>query len=378
MAELPNMSLKALQFNPVAFTPFQYEYKPNDFSILERSLAQREQRMNEAAEAKGAIDVALAETELKLHENDKEWFRNYKENINNKIQSNIDAGNFGVAFRTAKTTAGEVAKDSAILSRIEANTKYLEDEKALNERVKSGEISQDTREWWLATQGSYENRITYDDKGVATLKDTGPLYNEITDSEIWAAIAKLIPAEKGSSSGQGSTTNVDGTGSGWQSGKSYEKLSKERLQAAVLAYMSDSTNQAKFKQKYDVEKFKAEKLQQEYNSTSDENRRKEIEVELQNSGMLGANKQIISYEEYLNNKLKNSPWGDLLSYNYVTTTSGSVTDNQSTKTGNRTPSTFETIFRSITEREVTTNEGPDTEMKVTDGLNTPTATVTPN
>ena len=378
MAELPNMSLKALQFNPVAFTPFQYEYKPTDFSVLERSLAQREQRMNEAAEAKGAIDVALAETELKLHENDKEWFRNYKEDINNKIQSNIDAGNFGVAFRTAKTTAGEVAKDSAILSRIEANTKYLEDEKALNERVKSGEISQDTREWWLATQGSYENRITYDNKGVATLKNTGPLYSDITDSEIWAAIAKLIPAEKGSSSGQGSTTNADGTGSGWQSGKSYEKLSKERLQAAVLAYMSDSTNQAKFKQKYDVEKFKAEKLQQEYNSTSDENRRKEIEVELQSSGMLGANNQIISYKEYQDNKLRNSPWGDLLSYNYVTTTSGSTTDNQGTKTGNRTPSLFETLFGSVEERNVTINEGPNTEIKVTNGLDTPTATVTPN
>ena len=378
MAELPNMSLKALQFNPVAFTPFQYEYKPTDFSVLERSLAQREQRMNEAAEAKGAIDVALAETELKLHENDKEWFRNYKEDINNKIQSNIDAGNFGVAFRTAKTTAGEVAKDSAILSRIEANTKYLEDEKALNERVKSGEISQDTREWWLATQGSYENRITYDNKGVATLKNTGPLYSDITDSEIWAAIAKLIPAEKGSSSGQGSTTNADGTGSGWQSGKSYEKLSKERLQAAVLAYMSDSTNQAKFKQKYDVEKFKAEKLQQEYNSTSDENRRKEIEVELQSSGMLGANNQIISYKEYQDNKLRNSPWGDLLSYNYVTTTSGSTTDNQGTKTGNRTPSLFETLFGSVEERNVTINEGPNTEIKVTNGLDTPTATVNPN
>ena len=90
MAELPTMSLKALQFNPVAFTPFQYEYKPTDFSVLERSLAQREQRMNEAAEAKGAIDVALAETELKLHENDKEWFRNYKENINKCFIYNIN------------------------------------------------------------------------------------------------------------------------------------------------------------------------------------------------------------------------------------------------------------------------------------------------
>ena len=366
MAELPNMSLKALQFNPVAFTPFQYEYKPNDFSILERSLAQREQRMNNAAEAKGAIDVALAETELKLHENDKEWFRNYKENINNKIQSNIDAGNFGVAFRTAKTTAGEVAKDSSILSRIEANTKYLEDEKALNERVKSGEISQDTKEWWLATQGSYENRITYDDKGVATLKDTGPLYSDVTDSEIWAAIAKLIPAEKGSSSSQGSNTNADGTGKGWQSGKSYERLSKERLQEAVLTFMSDSTNQAKFKQKYDVEKFKAEKLQQEYNSTSDETRRKEIEVELQSSGMLGANKQIVSYEEYQANKLKNSPWGDLLSYEYVTTTSGSTTDDQATKTGNGSSSVFEGFLNALRGNGVEPKKGPNTKMPQTE------------
>ena len=372
MAELPNMSLKALKFDPVAFTPFQYEYKPNDFSILERSLAQREKRMNEAAEAKGAIDVALAETELKLHENDKEWFRNYKEDINNKIQSNIDAGNFGVAFRTAKTTAGEVAKDSAILSRIEANTKYLEDEKALNERVKSGEISQDTKEWWLATQGSYENRITYDDKGVATLKDTGPLYSEITDSEIWGAMAKFISAEKGSSSSQGSNTNADGTGRGWQSGKSYERLSKERLQKAVLTFMSDSTMQGRFKQRYNVEKFKIEKLQQEYNSTSDENRRKEIEVDLQSSGMLGANIQIVSYEEYQNNKLKNSPWGDLLSYEYVTTTSGSTTDNQGTKTGNGQTPTYGILLDRIKEK-VKPKKGPNTETETTDKLNAPSA-----
>jgi hypothetical protein len=38
---------------------------------------------------------------------------------------------------------------------------------------------------------------------------------------------------------------------------------------------------------------------------------------------------------------------------------------------------FETLFGSVEERKVTTNEGPDTEMTVTDGLNTPTATVTP-
>lgn len=332
MPELPTMSLKAAQFNPVAFTPFQYEYKPTDLSILERSLAQREERMNKAAEAKGFIDGALAETELKLNKQDKDWFRNYKTEINNKIQAEIDAGNYGSAFRTATTTAGEVAKDSRLLSRIEANAKYQEDMKTLDDRVAKGEISQLTKEWWLNNKGAYNNRVSVDNDDIVTINDTPILYSDFDFSGIWASAAKLLPPEKGSTSNQSQVTNIDGTGFGSQSGRSYERLKKEDILNAVITYLETGDNQAKIKQYFDVQKYHAEKLKAEYDNTDDETRRSEITLELEKSGILGANNQIIDYDTYLKNNLENSPWGNLLAYEYVTTQSGSSTDNNSSRT----------------------------------------------
>jgi len=59
MPNISKMSLKTQQFNPVAFTPAQYEYQAADMSILEKSLAQREARRKEAVQNKSVIDRTL-------------------------------------------------------------------------------------------------------------------------------------------------------------------------------------------------------------------------------------------------------------------------------------------------------------------------------
>lgn len=150
MPTIPNLSLKQPTFATSFFTPVQYQYQGQDLSVLERSLAQKEARRNQAIQQKTALDQALSTVEQKLNSAEAEWFNNYKTNINNQIADGLDSGDYGAAFRTATMLAGDVAKDSAILSRIKANEDYTKWETNLQSRLDKGEISQDIQKWALA------------------------------------------------------------------------------------------------------------------------------------------------------------------------------------------------------------------------------------
>ena len=158
MQEIPTMSLKTVQFNPTVFTPSQYEYKAADMSILERSLAQRETRMKEAAQGKSAVDKALGELELKLNPAEAKWFEGYKQDIRNQIQSSIDSGDYGAAVRDATTLAGSVIQDPRILGRIRSQEAYDTELKTQQARRDKGEIGQNTYDWWVGN-----NRYSYTD-----------------------------------------------------------------------------------------------------------------------------------------------------------------------------------------------------------------------
>ena len=117
-------SYQAAGFNPTVFEGSSIDFKPRDFGVLERGLANLEARMNTASEKQAGVDAALADVESKLNPAEREWFSSYKKDIKDQIQGEIDAGNFGSAIRKANKLAGQVANDSRILGRIEANAKY--------------------------------------------------------------------------------------------------------------------------------------------------------------------------------------------------------------------------------------------------------------
>lgn len=195
-------------FNPSVFEGTTVEFKPHDFSIYERGLANLEARMTKAAEEQGAVDEALAKIELNLHPSEREWFAGYKQDIKNQIQGDIDAGNFGTAIRKATKLGSQAASDSRITGRIEANAKYQEELKKQKDRVAKGDITEDAFNWWLK-KNPYIYQDKYDTNGnvvSGTLQEFTPLYDKVDYAGLTNAAFKLITANKGSSSRDGSTS----------------------------------------------------------------------------------------------------------------------------------------------------------------------------
>ena len=328
MQEIPTMSLKTVQFNPTVFTPTQYEYKAADMSILERSLAQRETRMKEAAQGKSAVDKALGELELKLNPAEAKWFEGYKQDIRNQIQSSIDSGDYGAAVRDATTLAGSVIQDPRILGRIRSQEAYDTELKTQQARRNSGEISQNTYDWWVAN-----NKYSYTDNTDANgnfiegspWKATTRPVKDINWAEQAATAFKLITPKKGSSTKGGghSTTNADGTGDGnkWSRSSSTEQITVEDILGNIdelLSATPDGYRQAE--QAFDVATFDLKRLQEKYNSLADDDPNKDVIGEQLDARkkLMYKNGSPITYKEYYARMITDNHYAGTLAYKWTT------------------------------------------------------------
>ena len=328
MQEIPTMSLKTVQFNPTVFTPSQYEYQAADMSILERSLAQRETRMKEAAQGKNAIDRTLGELELKLNPAEAKWFEGYKQDIRNQIQSSIDSGDYGAAVRDATTLAGSVMQDPRILGRIRSQEAYDTELKTQQARRNSGEISQNTYDWWVAN-----NKYSYTDntdangnyiEGSPWKAESTPV-KDINWAEQAATAFKLITPKKGSSTKGGghSTTNADGTGDGnkWSRSSSTEKITVEDILGNIdelLSATPDGYRQAE--QAFDVATFDLKRLQEKYNNLADDDPNKDVIGEQLDARkkLMYKNGSPITYKEYYARMITDNHYAGTLAYKWTT------------------------------------------------------------
>ena len=322
------MSLKTVQFNPTVFTPTQYEYKAADMSILERSLAQREARMKEAAQGKNAIDRTLGELELKLNPAEAKWFEGYKQDIRNQIQSSIDSGDYGAAVRDATTLAGSVMQDPRILGRIRSQEAYDTELKTQQARRDKGEISQNTYDWWVAN-----NKYSYTDntdangnyiEGSPWKAESTPV-KDINWAEQAATAFKLITPKKGSSTKGGghSTTNADGTGDGnkWSRSSSTEKITVEDILGNIdelLSATPDGYRQAE--QAFDVATFDLKRLQEKYNNLADDDPNKDVIGEQLDARkkLMYKNGSPITYKEYYARMITDNHYAGTLAYKWTT------------------------------------------------------------
>ena len=328
MTEIPTLSLKTVQFQPTVFTPSQYEYQAADMSILERSLAQRETRMKEAAQGKSAVDKALGELELKLNPAEAKWFEGYKKDIRNKIQSSIDSGDPGAAVRDATTLAGSVIQDPRILGRIRAQEAYDTELKTQQARRDRGEISQNTYDWWVAN-----NKYSYTDntdangnfiEGSPWKADTRPV-KDINWAEQTATAFKLITPKKWSSTRGGghSTTNADGTGDGnkWSRSSSTEQITVEDILDNIedlLSATSDGYRQAE--QAWNVAVFDYKRLEQQWKnavasgSTDATKLGEQLE---ERKKLMYKNGSPIGYKEYYARMVTNNKYAHTLAYKWT-------------------------------------------------------------
>ena len=328
MTEIPTLSLKTVQFNPTVFTPTQYEYKAADMSILERSLAQRETRMKEAAQGKNAIDRTLGELELKLNPAETKWFEEYKQDIRNQIQSSIDSGDYGAAVRDATTLAGSIIQDPRILGRIRSQEAYETELKTQQARRDNGDIGQNTYDWWVDN-----NKYSYTDntdangnfiEGSPWKADTRPV-KDINWAEHAATAYKLITPKKGSSTRGGghNTTNADGTGNGnkWSRSSSTEQITVEDILGNIdelLSATPDGYRQAE--QAFYVATFDLKRLQEEYNSLADDDPNKNVIGEQLDARkkLMYKNGSPITYKEYYARMITDNHYAGTLAYKWTT------------------------------------------------------------
>lgn len=336
--EIPNMSLKQATFNQGSFTPVVYTPQKADMNILANSLAKLEERQEKAVEKQGAVDVALANIETKLH-NDKDtqqWFSNYKDDIQKQIQSQVDTGDYGNAIRVATKLASKVLLDPAVQGRVKAEEKYQQEIKTQQARRDKGEISQNTYDWWLSNN-PYKYKDTYDDNGnIIGGTDYTAEFRPVADIN-WAAQAQaafkmLTPAKKSTSrydsssnsnniTGQGSSTSTDST-------HAYEMIKKEDIVKNIenlLSATPDGYRQAE--QSYDVAIYTLSKMEEQYKKLIDKdansNEAKLLGQKLeQRHKLMYRNGSPIDYKEYYARMITDNMYADGLAYDWRTDKTG--------------------------------------------------------
>ncbi len=381
MPNIPTMSLKTTQFNPVVFAPSQYEFKEADMGYLERSLAQKEARMKEAVQNKSAIDRALGEIETKLNPSEAEWFEGYKRDIKNQIQSSIDSGDYGAAVRNATRLAGTVVEDPRILGRIRSQEAYDKELQTQQARRDRGEISQNTYDWW-----ANKNKYSYTDntdasgnyiEGSPWKAESTPV-KDINWAEQAATAFKLITPKKGSTTKGGghSTTNADGTGDGnkWSRSNSTEEITVEDILGNIdelLSSTPDGYRQAE--QAFDVATFDLKRLQEKYNSLADDDPNKDIIGEQLDARkkLMYKNGSPISYKEYYARMITDNKYAHTLAYKWTTSGNESFKSNDYQGTGSGAGGSIGTGLGTIFPYSQNTGfwQGPPTRWKGTYNFN---------
>ncbi|MBP3712803.1 MAG: hypothetical protein J6I86_10110 [Bacteroidaceae bacterium] len=123
-------------------------FKPRDYSILERSLSKMEKRKNEAAEQYLKLCKILGEYEIQLY-NDVEtrsWFSNYKQEIKQQFESMSDEGRWGEARNYVVRQIGRIATDSELMARISTAREY---ETIIEDLQKRTDMTQEEKRNWI-------------------------------------------------------------------------------------------------------------------------------------------------------------------------------------------------------------------------------------
>lgn len=360
---LPEMSLKQVAFQPSEFTPQVFTPQASNPEILSRSIDKLEARINTANERQATLDTTMADLQLKLH-NDKEtqqWFDDYKKNINQQIQEQVDSGNYANAIRVATSLAAKVKQDPAIQGRMRAESNYQQELKVQQSRRDKNEISQTTYEWWLKNN-PYKYEDNYDNEGnVIGGTEYTPEFRPVNDIN-WASQAqiafKLITPYKNSkqsSTNEQVSDDTDGTGAttvrGSGSSKQVERVTKQDILDNIESLLSatpDGYRQAE--QAYEVAKYDYQKLVDQYNELfakdPKSDKLNDLAQKIEERGkLMTKNGSPIDYKEYYARNVINNHYSDKLAYeNYATSSSSNTVDNTKTTTKQPTVKTRSSLF----------------------------------
>lgn len=330
-------------YEPGVFTGNSVEFNPVDFTPFAKSLAIIEARMTAAAEKQSAVDEALGKLELQLNPAEREWFATYKQDIKNQIQGEIDAGNFGSAIRTATKLAGNMASDSRLLGRVEANAKYQQELNKQKERVAKGEVDEDTYKWWLK-KNPYSYKDSYDAYGnpiSGTEQQFTTLYDKINYAGIAMSAYKMItPYKNRTSIDNASTVNNnttkeltvgkntyspgEGVSTSTRRDNAVERVTVDDIKANIkelIALTPGGFEQVE--QDYEAKLYAYKELEAKFNKAYEEDPNSQTTRLLgqqlkKRQELLFTNGSRTSYEDYFAKVITNSLFAENLAYDWKT------------------------------------------------------------
>lgn len=115
-------SLKA----QATFSPIYVKPQTSDVSLLQKSLAQREERRNKASEKYEDFLEFLGDTMDKLHQDDETimWFQTLTQPYKNKLINDFENGDYGNVITNSITFKGDIKTNRELRARIKTNEQY--------------------------------------------------------------------------------------------------------------------------------------------------------------------------------------------------------------------------------------------------------------
>lgn len=344
------MSLKTVDMQPTVFTPYQFDYKPRDLSIMERSLATQEARQKEANEKRNAVDLALSGYEQQMHNDEQAFMSNYKADIEKEMQDRAAIGDYGSLLNYAINKPGEISKDSRILGRVKANNDFKEFQKLLQDKRNKGELSDDDFNYLQAV-----NKYSYEDKQIDGNFIQGddwkasrtPVKSFNLDDLTTLAFKRVTPKKGATSSSGGGSSNVDKngnilditTGSKHSSSIQYEKVILEDVREQLDTLINTIPDGlASVEQHFDSYNWKINQMEEEYNNIEDKNSSEAINLRQKINqrkalmyGIDNVDNKTKNYKEFLARLITEDLITKHLVYDWKFTDSSNINDKIGTK-----------------------------------------------
>jgi hypothetical protein len=237
------------------------------FDIIGHGVESLKKAHYDALEQRSQLSQAMAALDLNEAEND--WKSQYTDRIKAEIDNAAEDGLYATALTRAKSLAGDVASDPALLGR----ARYQQDFKKFQEQVKgSTDYDQDTKEYTLEkNQYGYQDQTNDAGKVVGgnTFKAAFTPTKSIPIESAMREALQIVAKDAG-----GSETIYFGNGNGgftkdyaqsdgvayMKNGSTFERVTKQKLEAALQSVIANTPGmQASIDQEYKVGVWKTEK-----------------------------------------------------------------------------------------------------------------------
>lgn len=255
----------------MAFKYTEYQKRPiiaKPFNRLSETINKLDAQHQEAIKQKTAIDIQLAN--LDLNEAEDKWRAEKADEIRNRIESQVQFGNYATALTEATKAAGDIFSDRGLIGRQRAQAEYKKFNAELSARK---DIDETTKEYYRELN-PYSYSDTKDEKGKVIggtpWEPKARPVAQIDMSDLMARALQFTAKEGGGSNtiyyvdDKGNfTTDMSKSADGLpyinKAGR-YEAVTKDKLKAGLEAVIRNTPGAAEsIKQDYDVAVWKTKK-----------------------------------------------------------------------------------------------------------------------